>query len=477
VKPLRSVMISFLVSCLLPLTAPAADDTPVTALCNAAAIGNVSQVQQHIAAGTNLNGQDNRGRTPLSAAVIGGNVEVVTLLTKAGADPTIDTRQGAPVIAAIQRGKLDIVRVFVEQGGVDVNARIAGITPLHAARRHPDIAAYLQEKGAVEPTRLGDSPYDMPQPGVPQARGVQPGPGFNNQPDILADPNAIRAKIRAVPGLEAKLKVLDANGTSNMRSWRQRRVDNRTSLLRSTREQFQDEMRLVRTLAAKETGAASAGVAQKLSSLVGSLTGQARSAEPNNATSGPQLVPAIDDLVTRRTVRYEVIYEALREQRREILRQEREANANSRGRGRGRGRGSRGRSTTEAVPTYPTPPRPTTLRGNRPEDASTEPALDPDTESQLTAWLGANPEDKRDLLNTVYEMDIAEYGALHQIAEAAEAPHTAAAVAGLMLAHQEQLDAVLEKMRADDERLQRQAERNTGLPQEQSTGRRGRRSR
>lgn len=476
-KPLRSVMISLLVSYLLPLTALAADDTPVTALCNAAATGNVGQVQQHIDAGTDLNAQDNRGRTPLSAAVIGGNLEIVTLLAKAGADPTIDTRQGAPMIAAIQRGKLDIVRVFVEQAGLDVNARIAGITPLRAARRHPEIAAYLQEKGAVEPTRLGDSPYGMPQPGAPQPRGVQPGPGFNNQPDILADPNAIRAEIRAVPGLEAKLKVLDANGTTTMRSWRQRRVDNRTSLLRSVREQFQDEIGLVKNIAAKETGGPSGAVGQKLTALVSSLTGQSKPAEPNSATTGPQLVPSIDDLVTRRTVRYDVIYQALREQRRETLRQEREANANSRGRSRGRGRGSRGRGLTEAGPTHSAPGRPTTLRGIHPDDGSTEPALDPDTESQLTAWLGANPEDKRDLLNTVYEMDMAEYGALHHIAQAAEAPQTATALAGLMLSHQERLEAILETMRADDERLQRQAERNTGSPQQQTTGRRGRRSR
>ncbi len=443
-------------------------------LCDASADGNIEEVQRHIAAGTDLNAQDNRGRTPLSAAVIRGQLEVIKLLTKAGANPTIDSRQGVPFITAIQRGNLEMVRFFVVDGGVNVNANINGSLPLSAARRQPEIAAFLREHGAVEPMTLDDNPYGaptMPNPTGPQLRGRPGGDPFNNQPDLLADPNAIRAKIRSINGLEAQLKVLDTNAVSEMRSWRQRKIDNRTSVLRSVKKQFEDEMLFVKGIALKETASQTPDVLQKLKALLPSNQQSTTPAEPNSA-AGPRLIASIDELVARRTERYELISEELREQRRDTLRQSRESNTSTRGRGRGRGRGM-----TETTSDYQAPPRPTLARTDHLGPESNEPALDPDTENQLNAWLNANPEDKRDLLEAVFEMDLVEYGVLHHLAETANAPNTAASLAGLMLARQERLNSCLETMAEDDERLQKLEERNSGTRQEETTSRRGRRSR
>lgn len=449
---------------------------PTASLVEAARLGNVDEIRRHIAAGANVNAPDARRTVPLNAAIFAGSLDAVTVLVEAGANPALDGPQRAPFINAIGLGNLEMVRIFVTRSHVDVNAEIGGTTPLAAARRQPEIAAYLREQGAVEPILADGGVYgDMGAPG-PGSGPFNPRLGAGpsaGAPQILADPNAIRAQIRAIAGLEESLKVIDANAMNEARSWRQRNVDNRTGLIRAVEKQFQDEMHFVRATATKE--AVPAPALSRLAASIASLSqgtpapGQTHVADAN----APGIVAAIDDLVARRTQRYDVISEELREQRRIALQEEREAASNT----RGRGRSSRGRSSRETGSAYQNTPPQSPTRTARLGQEPDEPVLDPDTQSQLTAWLGANPEDKRDLLATVHEMDLMEYDALHQVALQAQAPKTATTLAGLMLARQERLDAILTKMAADDDRLQRLQERTGDSQQDPTTSRRGRRSR
>jgi hypothetical protein len=138
------------------------------------------------------------------------------------------------------------------------------------------------------------------------------------------------------------------------------------------------------------------------------------------------------------------------------------------------------------------------------EQVAEEP-LDPETQNQINAWLSADPLDKRSLLTTLHDADLAELAALRQIAmeekiaqpqsalkaivsaftqpTAAQdqtpaevgAKKTTAAIEGLMLARQDRLDRIMARMAADDERTQRMAERyGTTQTQMSTRGRRGR---
>lgn len=453
--------------------------SPTMALFDAVNTGNVGEVKLHIAAKTDLNAPDPRGRRPLAAAVVAQNMEIITLLTEAGADPKLRCRYGVPILMAAQTGQLEVVKLFVTKAGVDVNGRFDGVTPLTAAQRQPEVQAWLKEQGAVEQAFTELDPYGtrgLDGQAGPQSPGTFPGQTPTmSQPQVLADPNAIRAQIKAVPGLEAALAAIDANSTVEMRSWRQRNLDNRTSLLRSVEKQFNEEMALAKETATKEASDGKGLLGALASALQKKPKDQPAAEQVDPTANGPaQVVAAIDALVAKRTQRYEVLSDELRTQRRAALQENRDQAVTARGT-RGRG-SSRGRSSArQANPAYPAAP----VRPDRTaRDADATP-LDPVTEEQLRAWLGANPQDKRDLLNAVHQLDLQEYGALHQLAVEKKAPATATALAGLMLARQDRLQETFEKMAADDERLQRLESRTGGdlLQPNGATPMRGRRSR
>jgi hypothetical protein len=266
---------------------------------------------------------------------------------------------------------------------------------------------------------------------------------------LLSDPNAIRAKIASHPGLAEALTAIDAKAAPIERSWASRRSDNRTTLIRSVAKQFATEMTFLAQIATDE-----------------------------KATATPA---AIAELLSKRKARQELIGSDLREVRR-LAQQEARA-MTTRGRGRGGARASRGASSRPgrgdaygdpgqaADPYGARPPR----RAPRAQSTEQVPeqTVDADTQSQQDAWLAANPEDKRSLLTAVHELDLLEYDALRQVALGEEAKKTAAALEGLMLARKGRVERVLMKMAADDERLQRIADRYGTTPGA-TRGRRGR---
>ena len=444
-------------------------------LYEAAARGDVDVIQQHIANGADLNEPDSRGRTALGHAANAGRLEAVTLLAKSGANVNAPSADVPPlVIAALQR-RADIVTVLVENAadvnakdtsgrttlivaaengqkeivdllvakGADVNSRDnRGTTPLTAATRgrHSEVAQLLREHGATEPVSTYDrDPYG--RPGMPQGTQIpsQSAPSRAasvTQSSVLADPNAIRANIASHEGLAEALQAVDANAAPIERSWASRRSDNRTTIIRAIDKQFKAEMTLVSTIAKEE--------------------------------QATETVVAVKELVAKRQARYKLIGSDLREARR-LAQQEARA-MTTRGRGRGGSRRSRGRSNVPSgADAYGDPTQGGDPYGTRPprsartEDVPEE-AVDPETENQRDAWLAANFEDKRSLLAAVHELNLLEYDALRQVALGEEAKKTAAALEGLMLARQGRVERVLKKMAAEDERLQRMAERYGTTP-------------
>ncbi len=486
----RSVIFSgFFVVCLLLATGvllAAEQAMPTKTLRQAVSQGDVEQLNLHIARGVDLNKADRSKMTTLVQAILASQVEVVKVLLDAGANVNQASALGAPLAVAAGRAKVEIAGVLVD-GGADVNAKggsgktalhsaaemgqqelvellVAkgadvnasddqGQTPLTVARRFPDVADFLREKGATEPvTAYGEGPYGRRSMDGGMGQGGGQGYGaVHEEPDVLADPNALRAKIGGIAGLAQSIEAVDAKALTEERSWATRRSDNRAVLIRSVGKQFAEELVFVKTLAAAE--------------------------------KADKTVAAVDALAAKRTERYKVIAGELREVRRLAMQESREMTAG--GRGRAGTRGSRGRGMRDGGQGYgdpanmgnggpygnAEPARP--LRRSRGAEDVEEAPLDPDTEMQVQAWLGANPEDKRSLLASVHEMDLFELDGLRQTAVEEEATKTTAGIEGLMLARQTRVARITVKMAEEDARLERMAER-TGTMPGAMRGRRGR---
>jgi len=479
--------------CLVMATAlltAAEQPVPTKTIYQAATLGDIDQIKLHIARGTDLNKPDPRGTTALARAAQRGRLEIVKALVEAGANVDTTTPQGPPLflatinrhadvaefllandanpngkdrtgrtalIVAAENAQQPLVELLVAKGA-DVNAADKqGHTPLTAAKRgrSDDIADFLRQKGAKEPVNdYRMDPYG--RPGMASGATDSQSASYRSntdRPDVLDDPNAIRARIAAVSGLAVTLKAIDANATSEERGWASRRSDNRTTLIRTVSKQFAEEMAFLKTVAATE--------------------------------KAPKTSAAIDELLVKRTERYGVITAELRDARRLALQEMRQTASAGRGRSTGRsGRGGRSRGSRQAGPDAyadsmnpgqtgpygPTrPARPSARAATEPA----QPALSPTTESQLQAWLGADPQDKRGLLAAAHDVDLLELDALHQTASEEQASQTVAAIEGLMLARQGRIERITIKMAQEDERLQRLAERNGGALNPTS-GRRGR---
>lgn len=445
---------------------------PTKPFYQAVATGDIDEVKLHLDQGTDLvNKPDTNGNTPLGMAVEGGRPELIALLLEAGANPSAPSRDVPPIIMAAIRNNLDALKTLIERGapvngtdsmgktalivatdsgfidiveflisaGANVNAKDkAGQSALAIAqaRRQTEIADMLRRHGAEEPVNPFDaSPYGSrglrTPPGTASALESDAADGYqpaDTAAVVLSDPNEIRARIASFPGLSDAIAKLDTASSSEQRNWRQRRMDNRTLLIRSVEKQFNDEMTFTRQIALSEKAVKTAA--------------------------------AIDQLVARRKARYAVISDDLREERRAAMMEQRQATTRTRMSARSRGRGAAaepmgGGMLNDPYATAPGRPTPRT----RPTTEVNEPPLDPVTEQQLQAWLAVDPLDKRDLLPTVHALDLREYDALRQTAVEEPAPKTAAAIEGLMLARQNRLAEINVKMLEDDERLQRIEER------------------
>ena len=479
---MKSSTILFSCLCLLAFgaTAVLAQDAgmPAKRLSQAASDGDIEQLKLYVARKADLNKPDERGSPPLCYAAEAANLETVKFLLEAGAKPNAAGAGGrTALIGAAQAGKADTVDALIAAGadvkgkdesgttalhvaavmghlavveslikaGADVNAEDRGSqTPLILAQRRQqtDIVDLLKAHGAKEPVLL--------RPGM-DLYGDQAGmgPGAVTAParnaEVALDPNAIKEEVKAFDGLAGLIKAVSDKGESEAKGWIQRRIDNRTTLLRAVDKQFVDELTFIRSTSAAENAA--------------------------KTTVG------IDELLAKRKQRNVAITQALREERRAALEQNADSIGTGRGRGGNRGMTSRGRGAGTTLQSaggpYGNSGTTMTRVASRPEP--NRPPIDGDTQAQIQAWLNGKPESKDTLLSAVYKLDLAELDELRTIATEEQAKRTAATVGGIMVARQERMDRITNEWRLDDERQAKLQERMGTQGQQGTYGVRGQR--
>ena len=137
-----------------PVPSPEAKPEPPTAkapdisIHKAAIIGNTEAIQQHLAAGTDVNAKAGGGDTPLDWAIMGKRTGAADLLRKHGGMMVEELRSGmTPLHAAARKGLKEVVELLIHEG-TDVNAKSDdGWTPLHYAA-NKETAELLIAKGA-----------------------------------------------------------------------------------------------------------------------------------------------------------------------------------------------------------------------------------------------------------------------------------------------------------------------------------------
>jgi hypothetical protein len=155
------------------------------------------------------------------------------------------------------------------------------------------ITIFAVSEGAVpqlpQPPVNPETLYKEPNlPGMPGT--VKP----STELDFLADPNKIRARLKAVEGLEEALTALDGQGQEEMPEWLQRTTDNRMTLTNTVEKQVSAELALIRKIAVGEkavkTVAAIDGIAlnrqERSKKLLRKMEEEARSLRQPRGTRG-----------------------------------------------------------------------------------------------------------------------------------------------------------------------------------------------
>ncbi|MDP7013112.1 MAG: ankyrin repeat domain-containing protein [Verrucomicrobiota bacterium] len=149
---MKSQLIAIIAAVLVVGCGPSVD------IHEAAYIGNIEAVKQHLAAGTDVNAKIEGGVTPLFYAAGYGHKEIAELLIAAGPDVNAKSDDGrTPLLSAAAspaKGHKEIAELLIAKGA-DVNAKIqAGKfkdqTPLVMAikYKHTELADLLRKHGA-----------------------------------------------------------------------------------------------------------------------------------------------------------------------------------------------------------------------------------------------------------------------------------------------------------------------------------------
>jgi ankyrin repeat protein len=123
---------------------------PNLSIHQAAKIGHLEVVKQHLAAGTDVNAKDKYGHTPLHEAADEGRSKAIPeLLIANGADVNAKNEEGyTPLSYAAMHGFMEIAELLIA-AGADVNAKTKrGMTQLDWAMSYPEIADLLRKHGA-----------------------------------------------------------------------------------------------------------------------------------------------------------------------------------------------------------------------------------------------------------------------------------------------------------------------------------------
>ena len=95
---------------------------PDISMYDAAEVGNIEAVKQHLAAGTDVNAKDKDGWSPLHPASYEGHQEIVELLIAKGADVNAKVEFGSlqgmtPLDSANNSDRTEIISILRKHGG------------------------------------------------------------------------------------------------------------------------------------------------------------------------------------------------------------------------------------------------------------------------------------------------------------------------------------------------------------------------
>jgi hypothetical protein len=412
-----------------------------TSLHTALWYGNNEMVELLISEGADVNARDDSGNTPLHFAAMKGNSDAANLLIEKGANINAKTNaEQTPLMFAADYGHKEIVELLISKGA-DVNAQARNDNALSLARRknYIEIADLLLKHGAKEPTpiiadeglygRRGQTEGPARQPPVYQGFEGQAQPGSSlaviprTSEEILADANEIKARVKTYEGLAESLEEVESKSRLEKSAWAQRRIDNRTSLIRVVEEQVKLEMTFVRKIAAEEK------------------------AEKTTKT--------IDDvLLSRDNISGRVHKELLAQRRGARQGQQQDL---SRGRGMARGRGTRGRNLQEGYQQGQQTEQEMIRReggyGRRGEPDEGE-QLDSETQNKISQWLQTTLDNKDTLMQFVYTDVRAQYALIQAVAAEEEAKKTTAAIDGILLNREKRFEDIVLRVEELAEREQ-----------------------
>jgi len=99
------------------------------------------------------------------------------------------------------------------------------------------------EQPPVDSGNLYEEPTSLETPGIERPK---------TEPDPLADPNKIRAKVKSFAGLEKALSDLYRQSQSEVNEWLKSTTDNRMNQVRAVERQVRAELDAIRKIAVEE---------------------------------------------------------------------------------------------------------------------------------------------------------------------------------------------------------------------------------
>ncbi len=138
------------------------------ALANAAFVCDFVKVRELLAVGADVNTRDEDERTPLFSAVLAGNVGLVGLLLESGADVNARDKDGfTPLHFAAQEHLPEVARILIarnaDPNAQDVDGNSVVYRAVFSARGRDEIVRLLVENGGKDdlPNNEGVTPREL----------------------------------------------------------------------------------------------------------------------------------------------------------------------------------------------------------------------------------------------------------------------------------------------------------------------------